>query len=495
MKTDRSHPSLESRMGKKYSLRTLLLTAVLSAGVGLGIAVKLDWLQPSSAQSEAASAPPPLFSPPRGAPSSFADLTKQVQAAVVNISTSKTLRPRGRYPNPLYEDFYNRYYQSNPQRRQSSLGSGFILNKDGYILTNNHVVSGADEIEVKLSDGRSLAARIVGSDPKTDIAVIKIDAHENLPTVALGNSDSLEIGDWVLAIGNPFGLTQTVTAGIVSAKGRVIGAGPYDDFIQTDASINPGNSGGPLFNLRGEVVGVNTAVVAAGQGLGFAIPINMAKQVIPKLIKGQKVERGYLGIGLQEVTPELMQAMGLSKPEGALVGQVFEGSPAHRAGIQAGDLILGLNGQPIQKTNDLPILVGQAEVGSEVKIDVMRRGERKSFQVKIASQSEVSQVIAGSAVGAGNSSSIGLAIRDVNPLESQRNGLPPGQGVTVTDIDQRSAAAFVGIQPGDVILKFNDQPVVGSQDFLKKSEGLKRGQTVRVLVKRGPMTSFFAFKI
>lgn len=496
MKTLMGKSSFKHGMGKKYSRRSVVLSALIAVTVALGIAVKLDWLQSSQAQNSTAPAAAPLFAPPRGAPSSFADLTKQVQAAVVNISTSKTVKPRGRYPNPLYQDYYDRYFQSNPGlRKQNSLGSGFFLNKEGYILTNNHVVSGADQIEVKLSDGRNLEAHLVGADPKTDIAVIKVDAHESLPTVSLGNSDSLEIGDWVVAIGNPFGLTQTVTAGIVSAKGRVIGAGPYDDFIQTDASINPGNSGGPLFNLRGEVVGVNTAVVATGQGLGFAIPINMAKQVIPQLIKGRQVERGYLGIGLQEITPELAQALGLSKPEGALVGQVFEGSPAHRAGIQAGDLILSLNGQPIQKTNDLPILVAQTPIGSEVGIDVIRGGERKNFKVRIASQNEASQAVAGSAPSSGNPASIGLMIRDVNPLESQRNGLPPGQGVTVTDIDQRSSAAFVGIQPGDVILKLNDQPIDGSRSFAKMSEGLKRGQTVRMLVKRGPMTSFFAFRL
>ncbi|MFO1462933.1 MAG: DegQ family serine endoprotease [bacterium] len=472
-----------------------MLTAVLSVGIGLGIAVKLDWLQPSTAQSENSNPPLASFLPGTRTPASFADLTKQVQAAVVNISTSKTLRLR-RIPNPFYEDFYDRYLQANPSlRRQNSLGSGFILNKEGYILTNNHVVSGADEIQVRLSDGRTFDAVIVGSDGKTDIAVIKINAHESLPTVNLGNSDQLEIGDWVIAIGNPFGLTQTVTAGIVSAKGRVIGAGPYDDFIQTDASINPGNSGGPLFNLRGEVVGINTAVVATGQGLGFAIPINMAKQVIPQLIQGKPVERGYIGIGLMEVTPEMMKALGLDKPEGALVGQVFEDSPAQRAGIQAGDFITSLNGHPIQKANDLPIQVANVPIGNEVSMEVLRRGEKKSFQVKIGSQSQASGKLAASVIGAGVDSKLGLAIRDVNPVESQRNGLNPGQGVTVTDIDQNSSAAYVGIQPGDVILQLNDRPVTGSQDFVKLSQGLKSGQTVRMMVKRGPMTSFFAFKI
>ncbi|HEX5035246.1 MAG TPA: Do family serine endopeptidase, partial [bacterium] len=439
MKTKNDSGTFPNPMQKKYSLKSLLLTAVLSATVGLGLAAKLDWMHLGQAQND-----PTAFLPAQR-PTSFADITKQVQAAVVNISTLKNVQIRGRFGNPYYEDFFERYYRSNPRaRQQNSLGSGFILNKDGYILTNHHVVSGADEIQVKLSDGRTFKARVAGSDPNTDIAVIKIDAHDSLPTVSLGNSDGLEIGDWVLAIGNPFGLTQTVTAGIVSAKGRVIGAGPYDDFIQTDASINPGNSGGPLFNLKGEVVGINTAIVASGQGLGFAIPINMAKQVIPQLLKGKPVERGYLGIGLQELTPEMVQALGIDKPEGALVAQVYEGSPAHKAGILPGDLIVSLNGQHIGKTNDLPILVSQAPVGSEVAIEVARRSERKTFNVKVASQGEMSSAIVASDIGAGNPSKIGLAVRDVNPTESQRNGLQLGQGVTVTGIEDSSVAAGVG---------------------------------------------------
>lgn len=490
MKTKEAFGNVKSPMQKRYSLKTLLLTAVLSATVGLGVAVKLDWMHLGQAQGD----PAGFMAAQR--PSSFADITKQVQSAVVNISTLKNVQVRGRFGNPYYEDFFERYYRSNPRaRQQNSLGSGFILNKDGYILTNNHVVNGADEIQVKLSDGRTFSARIAGTDPKTDIAVIKIDAHDSLPTVSLGNSDGLEIGDWVLAIGNPFGLTQTVTAGIVSAKGRVIGAGPYDDFIQTDASINPGNSGGPLFNLKGEVVGINTAIVASGQGLGFAIPINMVKLVIPQLLKGKPVERGFLGIGLQELTPELIQALGIAKPEGALVAQVYEGSPAHRAGILPGDLIITLNGQHINKTNDLPILVSQAAVGSEVAIEVARKGERKTFNVKIASQGEMSSAIVATDIGAGNVSNIGLAVRDVNPTESQRNGLTLGQGVTVTGVEDSSVVAGIGLQPGDVILQFNDKPVNGSQDFFKQSQGIKTGQLVKLTVKRGPMTSVFAFRI
>lgn len=378
-------------MNKQFSFRALLLVALFSVLLGVGIAVKLDLLPTTRAQSGLAPAPQAQqlspaapFTPSHGIPGSFAELAKRVQPAVVNISTSKTLKVRRAIP--YYDDYYEYYFQTRPQlRKQNSLGSGFILNKDGYILTNNHVVAGADEIMVRLSDGRTFGAQIVGTDTKTDIAVIKINAKDSLPTVTLGDSEALEIGDWVVAIGNPFGLTQTVTAGIVSAKGRVIGAGPYDDFIQTDASINPGNSGGPLFNVRGEVVGVNTAVIASGQGIGFATPINIAKTIIPQLLRGGKVERGYLGIGLQEMNDELAKHLGLSRPEGALVAQVYDRSPASSAGIVPGDLVVSFNGQPINSTHELPLLVSQAAIGSEVTLGVIRNGEKKDFRLKLIS--------------------------------------------------------------------------------------------------------------
>jgi len=414
----------------------------------------------------------------------------------VNISTTKTLKVRRGYPFTYYQDFYGRFYESTPtQRTQNSLGSGFIIDKDGYILTNNHVVSGADEIQVKLSDGRVFAAQIVGSDPNVDIAVIKIDSKDSLPAIALGNSDQLEIGEWVVAIGNPFGLTHTVTAGIVSAKGRVIGAGPYDDFIQTDASINPGNSGGPLFNLKGEVVGINTAIIATGQGIGFATPVNMVKTILPQLMKGGHVQRGYLGIGLEEVTPETASAMGLDRPQGALVATVYDRSPAFQAGIQAGDLILSFNDKNIDNAHDLPVWISQAAVGTDATIQVLRGKDKKTFQMKLGSLDEASHQIAMSPAGKGEQTSLGVAVRDVNPVESQRQGIQAGRGVTVTDVQQGSTAEYVGIQPGDVILEVNNRPIVSSQEFLSTTKTFQKGQTVRIYVKRGPMTSFFAFKM
>ncbi len=479
---------------RTFSLKTLIVTAVLSAAIGLGIAVKLDWLKPTGAQTG-------WFDPsgviPRGSPSSFVDLTKQVQNAVVNISTTKNLKVRRLYPYQSYNDVFERFFEGPPQniRRQNSLGSGFIISNEGYILTNNHVVSGADEIQVKLSDGRILPAQIIGADPKIDVAVIKIASKEALPTVTMGDSDGLQIGEWVAAIGNPFGLTHTVTAGIVSAKGRVIGAGPYDNFIQTDASINPGNSGGPLFNLKGEVVGINTAIIASGQGIGFATPINMAKSVIPQLIKGGRVERGYLGIGLQEVSPEIATSLGLNKPQGALVGAVYDRSPAQEVGILPGDLILSFNGRLVENVHELPVWISQSPVGTEADLEILRGKDRRAMRVKLSSLDQASSQQMAMAESGMDAQRLGMRIRDVAPQESQQYGVPPGRGVTVTDILEGSPAASVGIRPGDLILEVNSHPVAGGQDFLKTTQGFRSGEMVRLFVKRGPMTSFFAFRI
>ena len=259
-----------------------------------------------------------------------------------------------------------------------------IISSDGYILTNNHVVEGAQEVEVTLNGGKEFKAQIVGRDPKTDLAIVKIDAGKSLPAANIGDSNALRVGDWVLAIGNPFGLNQTVTSGIVSAKGRVIGAGPYDDFIQTDASINPGNSGGPLFNMSGEVVGINTAIIAQGQGIGFAIPINTAKPLIPQLEAKGEVTRGYLGVNIQTVTPELASALRLEDPKGALVADVVPGGPADKAGIKRGDLIISYDGNSVGDSHDLPALVAATSVGKEVPMTVMRDGKEHKISARIA---------------------------------------------------------------------------------------------------------------
>ena len=267
---------------------------------------------------------------------------------------------------------------------QKGMGSGVIISKDGYVLTNNHVVDGAKEVTITLADQKEYKGRIVGTDPQTDIAVVKIDAHESFPAATLGNSDDLKVGDWVVAIGNPFGLDRTVTAGIVSAKGRVIGAGPYDNFIQTDASINPGNSGGPLLNLQGEVVGINTAIVAQGQGIGFAIPVNTVKPMIPELETKGKVTRGFLGVNIQAITPALAKSLSLPDQKGALVADVNPDTPAARAGIQRGDVIVAFNGKEVPDSQSLPAMVAAIPVDQEATVTVKRQGQTLQLPVKIA---------------------------------------------------------------------------------------------------------------
>ena len=319
-------------------------------------------------------------------PGNFTELAENVRDGVVNIQAVKNGKGGGRvfrhfFGNPHgrqnpFEDFFGSGPGGdNPSEgfQQKSLGSGFIIDREGYIVTNNHVVENADEIKVKLANGKEFNAKVIGRDPKTDLALIKITGSGDLQPLKMGDSDALKVGSWVVAVGSPFGLEQTVTAGIVSAKGRTIGAGPYDNFIQTDASINPGNSGGPLINTKGEVVGINTAIVASGQGIGFAIPANMAKEVMPQLKDKGKVTRGWIGVGIQEVTPELAKSFDLKDKKGALVSQVFKDGPADKAGIEQGDVILEFDGKVIAESKDLPRIVAANPVGKTVQVKLSRK--------------------------------------------------------------------------------------------------------------------------
>lgn len=328
-----------------------------------------------------------------GFPQSFADLVEDVEPAVVNISTTKTVRipgsPFRHFFGPEegpFGDFFRRFFGDIPDRelKQQSLGSGFIIDKDGYIITNNHVVEDADEIKVKLADGREFDAKVIGRDPKTDLALIKISSiFKNLPTLSLGDSDAIRVGDWVLAIGNPFGLEHTVTQGIISASGRAIGAGPYDNFLQTDAPINPGNSGGPLINLKGEVIGINTAIVAGGQGIGFAIPINVAKSIVDQLKEKGKVTRGWIGVSVQTITPEIARAFNLKEQNGALVADVVPGGPADKSGIKRGDIIISLNGKDVDEMSDLPKIVADTPIGKTVDVRIIRDGKEIILKITV----------------------------------------------------------------------------------------------------------------
>ena len=451
--------------------------------------------------------------PAAGAPAllpDFVHLADQLSPEVVNISTSSEgeqpqfsprqfQQPPGQGPGQdPFRDFwepFERFFGPMPRRpfRQRSLGSGFIFNQEGYILTNNHVVENADEIVVRLSNSKEHSAKLVGRDPKTDIAVIKIESDDNLKAAVLGDSDGLRVGEWVMAIGNPFGLENTVTAGIVSAKGRFIGQGNYDDFIQTDAAINPGNSGGPLINLKGEVVGINTAIFSrtgGNIGIGFAIPINLAKELLPELREKGRVTRGWLGVYIQKVTPEIAESMGLPDANGALVSDVMPDTPAKAAGIEVGDVITEFDGHPIKESNELPMMVARTAIGKKAKVKLLRRGKAETLTVEVGELRE-EEVVAES----GEGEDFGLTAQPLTPEIAESLGIDPNsKGVVVAGVEPGSVAEDAGLRRGDVILEINQEQVDGMAAFrnaLKKSRGKK---SILFLVRRGQNTVFLALK-
>ncbi len=432
----------------------------------------------------------------------FAELAERLSPAVVNIATSSTAAvqempgfpgPFGPLPPEFMEPF-ERFFR-RPQR-QRSLGSGFFINQDGYILTNNHVVEKADQITVRLADEREFKARLIGRDPKTDIAVIKIDEAPNLSVVTLGDSDQLKVGEWVMAIGNPFGLEHTVTAGIVSAKGRYLGTGSYDQFIQTDAAINPGNSGGPLINLRGEVVGINTAIFSrtgGNIGIGFAIPINLAKELLPELEAKGKVTRGWLGVMIQKVTPEIAESLNLPKAEGALVASVEDNSPAARGGVKVGDVIMEFDGHTVKDSTELPLLVARTPVGKEVKVKVWRGGSTTTLTIQVGElkDEEVEEPQRQSSA----EEDIGISAQALTPEIAESLGLSRDlKGVVVSRVTPGSPADEAGLRRGDVILEVNREPVKDLASFRKALQATAKKKSVLLLVRRGDNTIFIAVK-
>ncbi|MEJ2197947.1 MAG: DegQ family serine endoprotease [Desulfuromonadales bacterium] len=424
-------------------------------------------------------------------PPDFVSLAEQLKPAVVNIGTAKTVKPKAPiYPGPqgpggdMFEEFFERFFRNAPQspHKQRSLGSGFIISQDGYILTNDHVVDGADEIKVKLSDGREFTGEIRGLDPKLDLALIKIDAGEDLPVARLGDSEEIKVGEWVMAIGNPFGLEQTVTVGIVSAKGRVIGAGPYDDFIQTDASINPGNSGGPLFNMQGEVIGINTAIVAQGQGIGFAIPVDMAKQIIPQLRDEGRVTRGWLGVTVQALNKELAESFDLDTTHGALVNEVIEDSPADKAGLKRGDIIVEYDGKQVDELNDLPRLVAATPVDETVKVKVFRDGKERTIKVKIGRLDDGEVALAADDEETGGA--LGLTVANVTPELVERYSLESDQGILITKIDPEGPAAEANLRVGDLVVEADGKEVGSVKEFEELVGKMKSGKVLRLLIQR-----------
>lgn len=423
----------------------------------------------------------------------FVDLAKKLTPTVVNIRTAKAIKPKQRMQRPrmqspfdnFFEDFFGQLDQMPQQRprREQSLGTGFIISPDGYILTNNHVVNGADEVMVKLSDGRELKGEIKGMDEKLDLALIKISDKGTFPSTELGDSDALEVGEWVMAIGNPFGLAQTVTAGIVSAKGRVIGSGPYDDFIQTDASINPGNSGGPLFSAAGKVIGINTAIIAGGQGIGFAIPINMAKGIVAQLRDSGKVTRGYLGIRFQPLTADLAKSFGLDSDKGTLIANVEKDTPAEKAGLKAGDIILEYDGKPISDSNELPRLVAVTPIDKKVRLVVYREGKKQDVFVVVGKLKDGETTAA--AGGGSESEKLGITVQEVTRELATRLGIKDGKGgLVVSEVKAGSSAEEAGVATGSIIIEINAQRPETVDAFTAVVSKLNKGDVVRLLLKR-----------
>jgi len=417
-------------------------------------------------------------------PASFSQLAEAVGPTVVNIRTVKTLKgggpvfrhfqrdPGGR--ESPFNEFFERFFGDEMQRefKQPSLGSGFIIDKDGHVVTNNHVIEDADQIKVKLDDEKEFDAQVIGRDPSTDLALLKIKSNSHdFPVVKLGDSAQLKVGQWVVAIGSPFGLERTVTAGIVSAKGRVIGSGPYDDFIQTDASINPGNSGGPLLNLKGEVVGINTAIIASGQGIGFAIPINLAKGIIAQLKSGGEVTRGWLGVAIQDVNQEMAEYYGIETKKGVFVADVFKGDPADAAGIKPKDIIVEVNGQKVESTRQLTSLVAGISVGQSAKLKVIREGQPKTFTVKISKRDDSKVAARGETPEKRGEDQLGLRVSGLTPEIAQRFNIREASGVIVIEVQSGSHADEAGMRVGDIIKEVNHQTVESVKDY---SDALKK---------------------
>ncbi|OEC33508.1 serine protease Do [Pseudomonas cuatrocienegasensis] len=444
----------------------------------------------------------------------FTDLVEQASPAVVNISTRQHLPERAvagsGQPNmpdleglpPMFREFFERSIPQAPrapggrQREAQSLGSGFIISADGYVLTNNHVVADADEIIVRLSDRSELEAKLIGADPRSDVALLKVEG-ENLPTVKLGKSEDLKVGEWVLAIGSPFGFDHSVTAGIVSAKGRSLPNESYVPFIQTDVAINPGNSGGPLFNLAGEVVGINSQIFTRSggfMGLSFAIPMSVAMDVADQLKATGKVSRGWLGVVIQEVNKDLAESFGLDRPAGALVAQVLDDGPAAKGGLQVGDVILSLNGQPIVMSADLPHLVGTLKAGSKAELDVVREGARRKLSLTIGALPEDGDEVASAGSSGAERSSNRLGVKVAELTAEQKKNLDLRGGVVISEV-QGGPAALIGLRPGDVVTHLNNQAIDSAKTFTQVAESLPKNRSVSMRVLRQGRASFITFKL
>lgn len=434
-----------------------------------------------------------------GPSESISSTVKRLTPSVVNISTTNVIKASP-FASPYQDEYFKKFFEKffpdqMPERefRNKGLGSGFIMSSDGYIITNNHVVRKAEEIEVILEGGKKYTAKIVGTDPVTDLALLKIDPEGPLPAVEMGDSSALAIGDSVFAIGNPFGLGHTVTAGIVSAKGRALGIGRYDNFVQTDAAINPGNSGGPLFDYEGKVVGVNTAVMARGQGLGFAIPINMAKTVVEHLKVHGRVIRGWLGIMIQDITPEISEALEINRDEGGLVSEVKEGSPADRAGLRRGDVIVSLEGEKIPDAATLARKLALTRPGVDTKFVVLRDGKERVFTVKLIEHPE-NEKIEESLDKLKAEEELGIEVSEITDQLRNRFKINASGGVIIVKVARGGLASEAGFRPGDVILEVNGDAVGGLDEYQEALEEQGFKGTLLFLVERGGRTIYLGVK-
>jgi serine protease Do len=483
--------------------------ALVSLAAALVVGGALAWVVSSSGHTVLGAGSPVMLRIAGNAPAGpvnlnegFASVVEPLLPAVVNISTSKVVKNQ-KSENPFSQDPFFRQFFGNPddqqqprEQREHSLGSGVIVNPDGYILTNNHVVDGASDVQVTLSDKRQLKAKIVGTDPRTDIAVLKIPAT-SLATVTLGDSAKARVGDIVLAVGDPFGIGETVTMGIVSATGRrdlrLEGPEGYEDFIQTDASINPGNSGGALVNTRGELIGINTAIISNGgggnQGIGFAVPVNMARTVMEQILKTGKVTRGYLGVSIQEVTPDIAKAFNVPSAEGALVGDVSPDSPGAKVGLQKGDIITALNGQKIADYHDLRLRISQTPPGTSIKMEVYRNGQKQEMTATLSEFPEKAQAAENSPQGESPVLD-GVQVENLTPDIVQQLNLPSStHGVVITRVDPDSTAAETGLERGDLIQEVNRKPINNVEQFRAAVRGASN-QPLLLLINRGGSSSY-----
>src|SRR5579884_834409 len=504
--------------------KTAAVVAALVVAIGISIgavgAFPFHWHSGAAAGNPQSNRMAPNNAPEPGERgtiplASWAPLVKRIMPTVVNVSVVQTIKstefgeqqspgdngdqgngfgpgnPFGANPFGPFSFFFG---QIPHQFTQHGLGSGVIVSKDGYVLTNYHVVQHANRIKVTLMDGRAFSARIIGADEKTDVALIKIDAGKPLPYAQLGDSNRAEVGDWVIAIGNPFGFNLTVTAGIISAKGRALG-GNYDNYIQTDASINPGNSGGPLFNTEGKVIGINTAIYSntgTNAGIGFAIPIDLAKDIMDQLKEHGHVIRGWLGVEIQEVIPDLAQSFSLAKPEGALVASVVEDGPAAKAGVKRGDIILKFNGRPVPDEHHLPEMVAQTPINGTVPLEILRDGKKMTLDVKIG---ELKETKLASAKSEESNNNWGLQVQALTPEIAQQLNLKLSKGVVVRGVTPDTPGADAGIQPGDVVLEVNHRKIGSVDDFLSEAKSAKSSKKpTLLLVQRGDATLYTVIK-